>query len=83
MNHSTLAPRTFFRYRCAHCGKISVRTTDRLLPKRWIKSYCEATGKNVRLQIMPAMDEITRTARALKKRGVWPDEGAVRHSSLT
>jgi hypothetical protein len=64
-------PRSSFRYRCAHCGKITRRTTDKMLPKRWIKSYCEATGKNVRLQLMPAVDEITRTVRALKTRGLW------------
>ena len=68
---AVVLPRTAFWYRCAHCGKITFRKTDRLLPKRWIKSYCEETGKNVRLQLMPAVDEITRTVRALKKRGLW------------
>jgi hypothetical protein len=83
---AVVLPRTAFWYRCAHCGKITFRKTDRLLPKRWIKSYCEETGKNVRLQLMPAVDEITRTVRALKKRGLWqndqtlPTEGAAKKS---
>jgi hypothetical protein len=33
------------RYRCCHCGKIVTRKSL----KQWVKSYCEATGKNVRL----------------------------------
>ena len=32
-------------YRCAHCKKIVSRSVE----KRWIPSYCEDTGKNVRL----------------------------------
>lgn len=32
-------------YRCRHCGK----TVKRESAKQWIKSYCTATGKNVRL----------------------------------
>lgn len=32
-------------YRCAHCGKV-VKRDNR---KAWIKSWCEATQKNVRL----------------------------------
>lgn len=68
---AVVLPRTSFRYRCAHCGKITVRKTDKMLPKRWIKSYCESTGKNVRLQLMPAIDEISRTVRVLKRRGLW------------
>jgi hypothetical protein len=71
---AVVLPRTSFRYRCAHCGKITRRQADNTLPKRWIKSYCEATGKNVRLQLMPAADEITRTVRTLKKRGLWQNE---------
>lgn len=32
-------------YRCKHCGK----TVKRESVKRWITSYCAATGKVVRL----------------------------------
>ena len=32
-------------YRCNHCGKTTQRDSD----KRWIKSYCETTGKTTRL----------------------------------
>lgn len=33
------------QYYCNHCGK----TTERDSTKRWIKSYCESTGKMTRL----------------------------------
>jgi DNA-directed RNA polymerase subunit RPC12/RpoP len=33
-------------YKCKHCGKKLVRDSK----KKWIKSYCETTGKNVRIQ---------------------------------
>jgi phage FluMu protein Com len=33
-------------YRCKHCGKVVKRDSD----KQWIKSYCDTTGRNVRLQ---------------------------------
>lgn len=39
-------------------------------PKQWIKSLCEQTGQTVRLQLMP-LDEVTRTVRSLKRRGLW------------
>lgn len=32
-------------YYCNHCKQEVKRDSD----KRWIKSFCEATGKNVRL----------------------------------
>lgn len=32
-------------YRCNHCGKVVKRPSE----KRWIKSYCESTGKITRL----------------------------------
>lgn len=32
-------------YRCNHCGK----TVKRDSTKRWIASYCDATGKTTRL----------------------------------
>ena len=35
-------------YKCIHCKKIVKREST----KKWIKSYCETTGKNVRLQII-------------------------------
>lgn len=34
-----------YLYRCAHCKKVVERDVD----KRWIPSYCEETGRNVRL----------------------------------
>jgi len=34
------------KYHCKHCGQ----TVKRQSEKKWIKSYCEKTGKNVRLQ---------------------------------
>jgi phage FluMu protein Com len=38
--------RNFFRYRCVHCGQVLLRESR----KRWIKSYCDRTGRYVRLQ---------------------------------
>ena len=35
-------------YRCVHCNKIVARHSD----KHWIKSYCEETGKEARLQLI-------------------------------
>ena len=35
------------KYKCVHCKKIVDRESD----KKWIKSYCDATGKYVRLQL--------------------------------
>lgn len=35
-------------YRCNHCGKVVARDSE----KRWIKSYCEATGKMTRLWLV-------------------------------
>ena len=34
------------KYKCPHCGKVVERENE----KMWIKSYCDETGKNVRLQ---------------------------------
>lgn len=36
------------KYECPYCKTITERQSD----KKWIKSYCEKTGKNVRLQLM-------------------------------
>jgi len=36
------------KYRCPYCGKVVERDSD----KAWIKSWCETTGKDVRLQII-------------------------------
>ena len=33
------------KYKCKHCGHIVKRESD----KQWIKSYCDTTGKSVRL----------------------------------
>lgn len=33
-------------YRCAHCGKVVERDSD----KAWVRSYCEDTGRTVHLQ---------------------------------
>jgi len=33
------------QYRCAHCGKVVERDSD----KAWIKSWCEETQRNVHL----------------------------------
>jgi DNA-directed RNA polymerase subunit RPC12/RpoP len=33
------------KYKCKHCGKTFERDSD----KKWIKSYCSDTGKNVRI----------------------------------
>lgn len=32
-------------YRCSACGKIVMRQSS----KRWIKSFCDSTGKNVHI----------------------------------
>ena len=42
------------KYRCVHCNQIVERDSN----KQWIKSYCEKTGKNVRLQLMKKLDEL-------------------------
>lgn len=36
-------------FRCGHCGKTVVRNSG----KKWIKSFCETTGKNARLMRLP------------------------------
>ena len=36
------------KYQCVHCDKVTERDSD----KKWIKSYCEETGKNTRLQLI-------------------------------
>ena len=36
------------KYQCVHCDKVTDRESD----KKWIKSYCEETGKNTRLQLI-------------------------------
>ena len=64
-------PRTSYRYRCPHCGKVVTRECGDERPKQWRKSFCETTGKDSRLQLMPAIDEVTRTVRALKRAGRW------------
>lgn len=33
------------RYRCKHCGKTTLRDSD----KQWIASYCETSGRTTRL----------------------------------
>lgn len=35
-------------YRCPHCGKIVARLSN----KRWLRSYCDRRGDEVRLQLM-------------------------------
>lgn len=35
-------------YECRQCGK----TVQRESSKQWIKSYCDETGKNVRLRLV-------------------------------
>lgn len=32
-------------YRCNHCGRVTKRASE----KRWIKSYCDASGRTTRL----------------------------------
>jgi len=36
------------KYRCVHCKQIVERESS----KKWIPSYCDRTGKNVRLQLI-------------------------------
>ncbi len=36
------------KYKCAHCDKVIKRQSD----KKWIKSYCSESGKNVRLTLI-------------------------------
>lgn len=36
-------------YRCRHCEKMVWRKGS----KHWMKSYCEETGKNVHLMLIP------------------------------
>jgi len=36
------------KYKCVHCLKVVGRESS----KKWIPSYCETTGKNVRLQLI-------------------------------
>jgi len=37
-------------YKCTHCGKVVNRESN----KKWIKSYCDETGKDVRLMLVKA-----------------------------
>lgn len=41
------------KYRCVHCKKIMERESS----KRWIKSFCNETGKRVRLQKLEAEND--------------------------
>lgn len=41
------------KYLCAYCGKVVERDSD----KAWIKSYCSATGKDVRLIIIKPINQ--------------------------
>jgi DNA-directed RNA polymerase subunit RPC12/RpoP len=34
------------KYKCIHCGKVVERESE----KKWIKSWCDEKGKDVRLQ---------------------------------
>jgi len=36
------------KYKCIHCNKIVIREND----KKWIKSYCEQTDQEVRIQLV-------------------------------
>ena len=42
-----LVRKTTRTYHCADCGKMIERVSN----KKWIPSFCEKTGKNVRLQL--------------------------------
>ena len=47
LNQTSLRqPMSKKKYKCPHCNKIVLRNSD----KKWIGSYCEEKGKNVRLQ---------------------------------
>jgi hypothetical protein len=37
-------------YKCNHCGKVVNRESN----KKWIKSYCDETGKTIRLMFVKA-----------------------------
>lgn len=43
-----------YLYRCKHCGEIVSRQVDGP-PKKWIKSYCERTGKDVHLVLVDGL----------------------------
>lgn len=43
-------------YRCAHCKE----TVERDSTKKWVKSYCDKTGKNVHLQLVENADIYNR-----------------------
>ena len=36
------------KYRCCHCKKVVNRASE----KRWVKSFCEATGRTVHLVLV-------------------------------
>lgn len=67
-------PRASFRYRCVHCGKIVLREADKTPPKQWIRSYCAATGKNVRLQHVPDCPQCGREGRLRRSKGIEADD---------
>ena len=64
------------KYRCKHCRKIMDRDSD----KQWIKSYCETTGKNARLQRVPLLKWWKRPSKPAPKR---PRSLSERQSSLS
>ena len=43
-------PASLASYRCVHCGKVTIRESD----KQWVKSYCVVIGKTVHLQRIEA-----------------------------
>jgi hypothetical protein len=38
-------------YYCPHCDKVILRTQDESKGRKWIDSFCETSGRNVRIQI--------------------------------
>ena len=41
-----------FSYYCRACGKHCQREAVNGKPKRWMKSFCESTGRDVRIYLV-------------------------------
>jgi len=53
-------------YKCKHCGQIVKIKSD----KRWIKSYCEESGKNVHL-IKISKNTDVNDKKEIKRCDIW------------
>lgn len=57
-------------YRCKHCGQ----TVERDSEKAWIPSYCEKTGRNVRLVMVPGNHTVLKNRLRKYYKSATPEQ---------